>query len=113
MWFATAELLRQGYIRNVYTCVPAIEEICSRLKTLSKNKKEDVETKSDFKARNKNKSPDHCDSLCGLSSMIVELRLTPKADTSNISSKTNFTHWINVYETIDVETESMIEPLSR
>ena len=83
MWFTGAGLVKNGYIRNGGVLEAAFEQMTKRIKVDSKSeRKEDVESKDEYKSRNNNKSPDHADSFVRCCNFIVERKLTPSVDAS-------------------------------
>jgi hypothetical protein len=86
MWVCTAAMLRAGHIKNAFIAQKALDQMQLRLKAESKSKtatdakKIALESKKNYKERNRNESPDHADAFTGLVCLIVDRKLAPLPD---------------------------------
>ena len=89
MYFTAAGLIRGGYVIGMKETDIAVTEAVNRYKDEKSGAGgyQDVETKKEYKSRNKQKSPDYADSLFGGFAIIVERRLQPKMDVAKASSR--------------------------
>lgn len=96
MWLVTAAMIKSGHVRDAFQVQKALDQMQLRLKAepkanvASSVRRLAIESKDEFKDRNRNQSPDHADAWCGLVWMIVDRRLTPKQDVGDASRRGNY-----------------------
>lgn len=93
MWLVTAAMLKAGYIRDAFYAQRALDQMQLRLKAEPKAnvansiRRIAIESKDEYKDRNRNESPDFADGFCGVVWMIVDRRMSPKEDVSPASMR--------------------------
>ena len=84
-WVCTCAMLRAGHIKNAFCAQKAFDQLQLRLKaepskTATASQKIGLESKADYKSRNRNESPDAADAFTGLICIIVDRKLSPLPD---------------------------------